>query len=342
MVISNTPMTSLSKIVTEFGQLIDQVRSLKPNGWSFKVRNYQKVIDSLKTLDSSVIYTTGELLPVLRKGGMKLKDEIPEGPYTSQILIKIDKILKEGSLGLEMDEQTLCLKELLRIPEIGPSKAEKLYQEGIRCIDDLRKSNHLINRKQEIGLRHYKDLEKKIPRTEMDQWRDILDGIVENKESLELAGSYRRGKEESGDIDCYISVKQMEKGLMKTISKKLIEFGYLAENDIISCGSKKMMCVVRLCEDGIARHLDVFIYPSDEYAFALLFATGSGCFNIRMRNQALEKGYSLSDKGLRVGNNKGEWISQEKIDVKLGKAKISKEKDIFEFLDLEYVEPYAR
>ena len=335
-------MTCLSKVITEFGQLIDQVRSLKPNGWSFKVRNYQKVIDCLKTLDSSHTYTTGDLLAVLRKGGMKLKNETPEGPYTSQVLIKIDKILKDGGLGLEMDEKTLCLKELLRIPEIGPSKAEQLYQEGIRSIDDLRKSNHLINRKQEIGLRHYKDLENKIPRTEMDQWRDILDDIVVNKESLELAGSYRRGKMESGDIDCYISVKQMEKGLMKTISNKLIESGYLEERDIISCGTKKMMCVVRLCEGGVARHLDVFIYPNEEYAFALLFATGSGGFNIRMRNQALEKGYSLSDKGLRVGNNKGEWISQEKIEEKLGKNKISKEKDIFDFLDLEYVEPNTR
>jgi DNA polymerase/3'-5' exonuclease PolX len=331
-------MTSLSKILTEFGQLIDQIRSLKPKGWNFKIRNYQKVIDCLKTLDFNKSYTTGELLPILREGGMKLKDESPEGPYTSQILIKIDKILKDGSLGLEMDEKTLCLKELLRIPEIGPAKAEQLYQEGIRSIDDLRKSSHL-NRKQEIGLRHYKDLEKKIPRTEMDQWMDILDGIVVNKESLELAGSYRRGNEESGDIDCYISVKQMDKGLMKTISKKLIELGYLDERDIISCGTKKMMCVVK---GEVARHLDVFIYPSDEYAFALLFATGSGNFNIRMRNHALEKGYSLSDMGLRIGNNKGEWISQEQIEKKLGKDKISKEKDIFDFLDLKYIEPNKR
>ena len=332
-------MTSLSKILTEFGELIDQVRCLKPNGWSFKVRNYQKAIDSLKTLDSSQIYSTGDLLPVLRKGGMKLKDETRDGPYTSHILIKIDKILKDGSLGLEMDEKTLCLKELLRIPEIGPSKAEQLYQEGIRSIDDLRKSSHLINRKQEIGLRHYKDLEKKIPRTEMDQWRDILDDIVVNKESLELAGSYRRGNNESGDIDCYISVKPMDKGLMKTISKKLIELGYLDERDIISCGTKKMMCVVK---GEVARHLDVFIYPSQEYAFALLFATGSGNFNICMRNHALEKGYSLSDMGLRIGNNKGEWISQEQIEKKLGKDKISKEKDIFEFLDLKYIESNKR
>lgn len=328
------------KIISEFGQLIDQVRCLKPKGWNFKVRNYQKVIDCLKTLDFNQSYTTGELLPILREGGMKLKDETPEGPYTSQILIKIDKILKEGSLGLEMDEKTLCLKELLRIPEIGPAKAEQLYQEGIRSLDDLGKSINLLNRKQEIGLRHYNDLEKKIPRTEMDQWRDILDGIVENKESLELAGSYRRGKKESGDIDCYISVEKMDKGLMKTISKKLIEGGFLEERDIISCGTKKMMCVVS--KEGIARHLDVFIYPIEEYAFALLFATGSGNFNIRMRNQALEKGYSLSDKGLRVGNNKGEWVSQEQIEEKLGKDKISKEKDIFEFLDLKYVEPPAR
>lgn len=343
----------INLINSEFGILIDNDKSLKPKGWSFKIRYYNKVISILSNLEVGIeIKNMCDILNILREGGMKLSGETGEVPYKSNILVKIDKILKEGSLSIKLDEKSEILKDLLKIPEIGPSKADKLYEQGIRSLDDLLKQPNLINRKQLIGLRHYKDLEQKIPRTEMTIWGNslkmLIGDVIENKEYTsnliyhELAGSYRRGKEQSGDIDLYLSLDTVPKNLMKDIQETLIKEQYLKSEDIISCGSHKMMCIVKLDKNTPNRHLDIFIYPNKEYAFALLFATGCGEFNIKMRNYALKKGYSLSDKGLRYKNNKGEFIKEFDIKEKLGKSIISTEEDIFDFLDLDYIKPMLR
>ena len=48
------------------------------------------------------------------------------------------------------------------------------------------------------------------------------------------------------------------------------------------------------------RRLDLKVYPREEYAFALLYFTGSDHFNRSMRHYAKARGYSLSDHGNAV------------------------------------------
>jgi DNA polymerase lambda len=342
-----------SNIIEEFTTLIDNAKSLKSKGWQFKVRNYNKVVNILKShKDLEGDLTTNKILEILREGGMKFSGETGSTPYKSQILIKIEKILTEGSLSIELDEKSKILKTLNSIPEIGPSKSLQLYDKGVRSIEDLIKNPKLINRKQLIGLRHYKDLVLKISRNEMTIWSNSLDSLIGNLiskqyndikiENMELAGSYRRGYKESGDIDLYLAVNKLDKKLMFDIRDKLVEEAYLDKLDVISCGERKMMCIVKLDSKSPARHLDIFIYPKNEYAFALLFATGSGEFNIRMRNYALKNNYSLSDKGLRYKNNNGDLIHMKEIKEKLNKSEMETEQDIFRFLGLEYIQPSDR
>ena len=50
-----------------------------------------------------------------------------------------------------------CYKQLLSIPEVGPSKAKQLIQEGY-TLTILREDSSVLNRKQQIGLRYYDDL----------------------------------------------------------------------------------------------------------------------------------------------------------------------------------------
>jgi len=65
------------------------------------------------------------------------------------------------------------------------------------------------------------------------------------------------------------------------------------------------------------------------YAFTLLYFTGSGQFNIEMRNHALSLGYSLSEYGLK---KKGKLINDT----------FETEQDIFKFLGIKYIEPFER
>lgn len=337
-----------SNIIKEFNLLIDKALSDKEKGWQFKVKNYRRVVCILKPFSEKEIKTTEEVLELLRKGGMQLPNETPP-EWRSKILIKIDKILKEGSLNITLDEGTMVIKELTRVPGIGPSKAKKLYETGITSIEKLITSGgELINDKQKIGLRHYQDLGEKIPRDEMEIWETSLlelskEVLGDNILNVCLAGSFRRGLPESGDIDCYLCVKK-DTGVLGEIYDTLLNDGYLIKEDIFSLGKKKMMAVSRLpfLDNAKSRHLDVFVYPEKQFPFAILYATGSGEFNVKMRNVAIKQGYSLSDQGIKVGDNKGDNVGKEMIQSKIGKDKIETEEDIFRFLGMEYIEPKDR
>ena len=81
-------------------------------------------------------------------------------------------------------------------------------------------------------------------------------------------------------------------------------------------------------ETSIARRIDFLYAPPDEYAFAILYFTGSKYFNVVMRQHAIDMGYSLNEHGLRriVNKQKVEELSH----------KFPNEESIFEFLNLVY------
>jgi DNA polymerase/3'-5' exonuclease PolX len=71
-----------------------------------------------------------------------------------------------------------------------------------------------------------------------------------------------------------------------------------------------------------------------EFPFAEFYFTGDQSFNIELRNYALSKGYSLSEYGLKhtEGKQKGNYVDK----------KFTTEKEIFEFLELEFIPPNER
>ena len=118
---------------------------------------------------------------------------------------------------------------------IGPKKAEELEKSGLTSIDDLVKASYndskLLNEKQKIGLKYYKDINARIPRSEITKFEQILTKQVtpDTKLKFEIVGSYRRGAKDSGDIDVIFTttdpsqtLKQQE-DLFKNIIGKLAE-----------------------------------------------------------------------------------------------------------------------
>jgi NAD-dependent DNA ligase len=78
-----------------------------------------------------------------------------------------------------------------------------------------------------------------------------------------------------------------------------------------------------------------FLYTSlAEFPFAILYFTGSKIFNTVMRHIALEKGYTMNEHGINKmeGKKKGDKVEHH----------FSSEKDIFDFLGLEYKAPTER
>ena len=352
-----------SLIIDTFELLIKNEETQKEANWQFKRKAYKQVIDALSRSNQE-IKSIEDALKILRDAGSKFQGEeeffAKNGEYKNRTIQKIYEIIKKGSLGIaeqiRENPKVKAITELTKIPEIGPSKADKLYEDGITNIAELRsayeKDDSLLNSKQVIGLKYYEDLEKRIPREEMDEWNKFFNEIM-NKTiqsmrkkpegiKLQMVGSYRRKAESSGDIDILISSNSndsdMGKFLMKNFIKKLLETDYMNKTLVFSMGTTKFMGLGKIKD--YYRHIDIFYYPEKEYPFALLFSTGSGSFNVEMRQYCIKQGYTLSEKELKYLN--GTKISAQEYKGDIGKEYPTEEKDIFEYLGYKYIEPENR
>jgi DNA polymerase beta len=152
--------------------------------------------------------------------------------------------------------------------------------------------------------------------------------------SFEIVGSYRRGAENSGDIDIIITNKDNNISAYSKFLDDLIKKNIVIE--VLSRGSTKSLTIAKLPDDptAIPRRLDFLYTPPSEYAFALLYFTGSKYFNVVMRQHALDMGFSLNEHGLSkvIKGKKSEPLTNYFPD----------EESIFEFLNLVYKDPSER
>jgi DNA polymerase/3'-5' exonuclease PolX len=201
------------------------------------------------------------------------------------------------------------------------SSFEELYE----------RRDELLNDKQKIGLDYYKDMELRIPMSEGKKHYKIIDKIFKKTNDnieFELVGSYRRKNKDMGDID--ILIKNSDDLNLKKMITNLVDSGYIIET--LASGKSKFMGLCKLSPELPARRIDILIADPSYYYFALLYFTGSYTFNIYMRKIALEKGYSLSEYGLKGKDKK--IIDTSNI--------INSEEDIFKFLNITYVPPNKR
>lgn len=294
----------------------------------FKARAYAKVIKQIQGMPG----------PITSMADLASVEGIGE-----KIQAKIEEILSTGKLHqaeeyLNQPEQKI-LEELLRIHAIGPAKAKELVEvHHIRTIDELQSKQHLLNDKQKMGLKYYGEFDLRIPRKEMDKHNEYIRKVfreMDGKYVVEVAGSYRRGEPTSGDIDVLITHPDHEVDHETNFAKIIDTFvkdKYIT--DIFAQGGKKCLAVCRAKRHKHFRRIDFLFTGKHEFPFALLYFTGSGPFNVEMRNYALEKGYSLSEYGLKCtrGDRVGDYAN----------VPFTTEKEIFDFLGLKYVEPKDR
>ena len=151
--------------------------------------------------------------------------------------------------------------------------------------------------------------------------------LIDINIEFEIVGSYRRKNKDMGDID--ILIKDTENFKLNELIDKLKEKKYIIET--LANGKNKFMGICKLSDIQSARRIDILVANESYYYFALLYFTGSYQFNILMRRKALEKGYSLSEYGLK----------DIKTD-KLIELEVKSEEKIFEILDMKYVIPSNR
>nr|QDO16408.1 DNA polymerase beta [Lingulodinium polyedra] len=261
---------------------------------------------------------------------------------------RIDIVLATGELEelkeLKRDSDVVALRELRSVHGIGAVRAGELVEKGVRSLADLRAgvasgSVHL-DAVQSIGLRLVDDFARKIPRAEVAEHGALMLGVRDRKHRelrLQICGSYRRGKAECGDIDLLITRPDFTStsraansggALLKGFLQSLREAGYLTDD--LAAGNTKYMGACRLPGPGrLHRRLDVRCLPADQFHFGTLYFTGSASLSIRLRMRAIELGMTLSEYGLERKDT-GERIAA------------NSEKEVFEALGMEYLEPHER
>ena len=243
---------------------------------------------------------------------------------------RIREIIKTGKLKeLDNCKELFLIKELSSVSGIGDKNAQKLIDEHkIISFADFKKkvkSGKIeLTNAQSIGLKYYDDLKQRIPRTEVTKIKKIIEKIIKkiNPEiQIEIVGSYRRKKKTCGDIDVLFTHKT---NYLNNIVESLKADGYLLEQ--ISKGNKKYSGIFKLEDFG--RRIDILFVEPDNYPAAILYFTGSGAHNQKMRSIAKSKGYKLNEYNL--------------LDSDGNKIKVKSEEDIFKKLDMEYLTPEKR
>jgi DNA polymerase/3'-5' exonuclease PolX len=294
----------------------------------FKARAYAIVVKQIKNIEGPI--TKMEDLVGVTGIGDKIKTKLEEIFATGK-LQQVERYDDNGDYQI--------IDQLLQIHAIGPAKARQLVQEhAVKSVDDLKTRQHLLNDKQKMGLKYYDEFLLRIPRSEMMKHDNYIKDMIKRVDKdyvVEITGSYRRGEKDSGDIDVLITHPDESidhEQVFKNIINLFVQDGYVT--DIFAQGNKKCLAVCKAKRHRHFRRIDFMITGKHEFPFALLYFTGSGPFNIDMRNLALERGYSLSEYGLKhaIGTAKGDFASR----------KFASEQEIFTFLGLEYVPPKDR
>lgn len=307
----------------DFINVLDKLQDhYKVKGVNMKSRAYEKARDSIILYDDNITEIS------------QLKGIPNVGKST---IGKLKEWLETGKV--EVLEKAKNDPEIMfsNVYGIGPKKAKELVKtHGVTTIKELReKQDTMLNDVQKKGLKYYEDILKRIPRKEIELYESkmqkLFNKVKNEKSTLNIVGSYRRGKLDSGDIDIIICDENDNNKVFNDFLDLMIKEKLLIE--VLSRGNIKSLGVSKL-GNRPSRRVDFMFTPRKENAFAILYFTGSKEFNTAMRSQALKMGYSLNEHGLYKMTNK-------KKGEKLNKL-FSTEKEVFDFLDIEYARPEDR
>ena len=291
----------------KFIELMEKLADIMlKQGESFRARAYQKAQETIMSYPDDI--TSPE----------QLKGKPGIGPT---IMEKLNEYVKTGTLKILEREKNNPVNILADVYGIGPKKAKELVDGGITSIAQLRENQQLLNDIQKVGLQYYEDVLKRIPRSEIEDYKAIFEKAMPQiaDAKMEIVGSYRRGAVASGDIDAIITSTNPQvftQFVDNLIKQKVIIY-------VLSRGPTKCLVMAKIPSSDSIRRVDFLYTNPEEFPFAILYFTGSKMFNTVMRHVALENGYTMNEHGINKmeGKKKGEKVAHH----------FTSEKDIFDF-----------
>ncbi|TYJ57995.1 hypothetical protein B9479_001354 [Cryptococcus floricola] len=309
----------------------------QPGKNAFSIRMYQQAAATMRRITTPI--TNGKQAKSIKGIGDSLAE-------------RIDEFLSgnTGRADYEDNEQARCTRLFKDVYGVGRQMAYSLYQQGARTIADLRTGKYPLTPGQLIGLDLYDDLNTRIPRSECKQLYDLIREEamgIDDKLWVEIMGSYRRGQEDSGDVDILITRDDGDgvthAGVLGRLVGRLKKKGIIT-HDLSEPGDwhaveSKWMGVGRVHSEGKFRRIDILCIPFKSWGASLIYFTGNELFNRSLRLYARKLGFSLNQRGLYKGVVRG----RDGIKTVAGDLIASKtEEEIFDILGVRWRHPHHR
>ena len=204
--------------------------------------------------------------------------------------------------------------DLLRIPSLGPKKAKVLYDQlGISTLDGLQSAceQGRVRELKGFGAKTETLILKGIPLAAQagarmlwaradETAKEILDhlGACSSIEQIQMAGSYRRGRETVGDLDVLV--------VSANVDQVMDRFGVLPYvEQVIARGETKMS--IRLAS-GLS--VDLRVVAAESFGAALQYFTGSADHNVVLRGMARQHGLKINEYGVfRTTGENDEYVA---------------------------------
>ncbi len=294
----------------------------------FKIRAYRNGAETVRNFDGDIVQLAidNELTGI--KGiGEALRDKLHELASTGTLEFH-QKLRAEFPEGLS---------ELFELQGLGPKKVKVLHQSlGVGSLADLKVacSEGKVAGLPGFGAKTQTKILEAIALHETFEGSfllgDVTPLVTEILDTLRLhpeisrvavAGSYRRAKETVHDLDFLVATKEGALVCEDFTTLPMVE-------SIIVCGDTKTS--VRL-KNGI--QCDLRAVTNAQFPFALQYFTGSKEHNVALRSLALKQGLSLNEYGFTPAGDKS---------VTHLPTGIHEERDIYQALGLDFVEPELR
>ncbi|QQG41219.1 MAG: hypothetical protein HYV90_03515 [Candidatus Woesebacteria bacterium] len=303
---TNLQIAELLRDAAAAYQLKDQ------NKYKFQIIAYERAADAVE-------HATSELKDLWDDG--KLTDVPGIGPSIAEHLSEIFKTGHSKHFDELMKNIPKEAFKLMELPGIGIKTAMKLLKEG-----DLKDINDKL---KEVEIKEKKSKRHLLPYAAMNAGL-VIDWMKKDKNVIQIdpLGSLRRQVSTIGDIDLSVATNEpaevLEHFTKYPDTQKIIEKGDISSSIILPGGIQ----------------VDIMAQPVEAYGSLLQHFTGSKHHNIALREYALKKGLSLSEKGIKDLKSQKSKVKTTNQNLKV--AKFDTEEKFYNFLGLDYIEPELR
>ena len=249
---------------------------------------------------------------------------------------KVEEYLKTGKIAAHQELLARTppgLAELLQISGLGPKTVFLLHDKlNVTNLEELEQAarEHRIRRLPRMGPTKESNIIKSIERYKKRSSRILYSSAepvveqilthlkgMEGLEHLTVAGSFRRARETVGDIDILATATHPQEIVSAFSRMPLVQ-------EVLASGPTKASVIV---QDTI--QVDLRIVEHRSFGTVLQYFTGSKEHNVKLRQIALSRGYSLSEYSLtRLSDSQDLFFDREE--------------DVYSALGLAYIPPEMR